>query len=205
MANRNITSLGYALLGLIQQEPRSGYALRKVFETTPIGNYSSSPGSIYPALDRLRKARLIEARGSRRGKGDIHITKRGSEALLAWLMLPVDAADLPAALLRFAFLQFHSDPKLTFAFLDSFEAATRAQVEALRQFLASETGKALSQESRLAVEHGRRAYSTSAQWAAWARRQLEAESSPMVPRLLPVRKVTARKPNRKFAATSSTK
>ena len=42
-----MTPLSYALLGLMQMEPRSGYALRKVFETTPLGGYSSSPGSIY--------------------------------------------------------------------------------------------------------------------------------------------------------------
>jgi DNA-binding PadR family transcriptional regulator len=48
-----ITTLGYALLGLIRAEPRTGYALRMVFETTPMGSYSSSPGSIYPALKSL--------------------------------------------------------------------------------------------------------------------------------------------------------
>ena len=47
------TALGYALIGLVQEDPRSGYALRKVFEDTPMGAFSSSPGSIYPALKKL--------------------------------------------------------------------------------------------------------------------------------------------------------
>ena len=54
-----MTPLSFALLGLIGMEPRSGYKLRKVFETTPLGNYSSSPGSIYPALRALEKAGLV--------------------------------------------------------------------------------------------------------------------------------------------------
>ena len=33
----------------------SGYDLRKVFEETALGNYSSSPGAIYPALSRLEQ------------------------------------------------------------------------------------------------------------------------------------------------------
>jgi len=48
-----ITVLGYALLGLLQQKAQSGYELRKVFAETAMGNYSSSPGAIYPALERL--------------------------------------------------------------------------------------------------------------------------------------------------------
>ena len=32
-----MTPLNYALLGLVRMQPRSGYALRKVFETTPLG------------------------------------------------------------------------------------------------------------------------------------------------------------------------
>ena len=53
------TLLDYAILGLIQDRPLSGYAIRKLFEETALGNYSSSPGTIYPALKRLQKLELI--------------------------------------------------------------------------------------------------------------------------------------------------
>ena len=53
MTKRTPTALEYALLGLLHQQPQSGYDLRKVFETTALGNYSGSPGAIYPALRRL--------------------------------------------------------------------------------------------------------------------------------------------------------
>ncbi|MDH5368031.1 MAG: PadR family transcriptional regulator, partial [Cyclobacteriaceae bacterium] len=58
--NIKTTSLDYAILGLVHILPQSGYAIRKQFELTAIGNYSSSPGAIYPALKRLQKFGLVE-------------------------------------------------------------------------------------------------------------------------------------------------
>ena len=52
---RRLTNLEHLLLGLLHQKPASGYALRKSFATTPLGHYSDSPASIYPALNRPRR------------------------------------------------------------------------------------------------------------------------------------------------------
>ena len=41
------TLLGYVLLGLLNQLPRSGYDVRLEMESTPMAHFSSSPGSIY--------------------------------------------------------------------------------------------------------------------------------------------------------------
>ncbi len=162
-----MTPLSYALLGLVRMEPRSGYALRRVFETTPLGNYSSSPGSIYPALKSLEKARLVQARDARdaRGKGFYHLTATGEEALDEWLRAPV--GNLGEAMLRFAFLP--DDGEAIAAFLDSFEAAAQAQVAGLDTFLAGEGSRGMSPKQRIAVEHGRRGLVASADWARWAR------------------------------------
>ena len=54
-----LSTLSLAVLGLIQQEPRSGYDLRKIFSTTPMGHFSTSPGAIYPALKRIEKSGWI--------------------------------------------------------------------------------------------------------------------------------------------------
>ncbi|NIP16888.1 MAG: hypothetical protein GWM87_01035, partial [Xanthomonadales bacterium] len=42
---RPLTVLEFALMGLVHQEPRSGYELKKIFETTPMAHCSSSPGA----------------------------------------------------------------------------------------------------------------------------------------------------------------
>ncbi len=176
---KTITPLGYALMGLIDGEPKTGYALRKVFETTPMGNYSSSPGSIYPALAGLERTGLVETRGGNskdlkiRGKGLYHLTAAGNDAFQAWLVAPVDGKDLSTAMLRFAFLQGNPDRGLTLAFLDRFAAAADGEAQGLQQFLDSDFGRAMPLQSRLAVEQGRRQFESSAGWAVWAKQVLE--------------------------------
>jgi DNA-binding PadR family transcriptional regulator len=166
-----MTPLSYALLGLVRMLPRSGYALRKVFETTPLGGYSSSPGSIYPALRSLEKAGLLETRGpGAHGKGPYHLTPEGGRALDAWLAAPI--GDLGEAMLRFAFLP-DEEADAIHAFLDDFEQAATAQADALRAFLAGDGADGMTMKARLAVEHGRAGLEASAAWARRARRQFE--------------------------------
>jgi DNA-binding PadR family transcriptional regulator len=165
-----MTPLSYALLGLIRMLPRSGYALRKVFETTPLGNYSSSPGSIYPALKSLEKAGLVRTvdTAETRGKGLYHLAPAGGAALDQWQRAPVE--DLGEAMLRFAFLAEEDDAAIA-AFLDSFEAAAQARAAGLETFLAGDAAQGMSIKHRIAVEHGRRNLEASADWARWARAQ----------------------------------
>ena len=169
-----MTPLNYALLGLIRAEPRSGYALRKVFETTPMGNYSSSPGSIYPALKTLEKARLIEGR-TEGHKAKFWVTAAGEKALDAWLTAPVMADEnRDIALLRFAFLQY-LDRQLSLDFLLSYAKAARTQIVGLKTFMASDMHNSMPLQSRLAVQHGLRVTEASAEWAADAYKQLSQE------------------------------
>ena len=57
----NATGLDYALLGLIGQTPRSGYALIKLFKTTPLGRYIYAVGGNQEAavLSGVRVDRVI--------------------------------------------------------------------------------------------------------------------------------------------------
>lgn len=168
-----MTPLSYALLGLVRMEPRSGYALRKVFETTPLGGYSSSPGSIYPALKTLEKAGLLESWGSAsHGKGLYHLTPGGERALDDWLAAPI--GDLGEAMLRFAFLP-DDDRAAIQAFLDRFEQAATAQADALGAFLAGDGAEGMTMKARLAVEHGRQGLQASADWARRARGHFEED------------------------------
>jgi len=171
---QRMTPLSYALLGLIRMLPRSGYALRKVFKTTPLGNYSSSPGSIYPALKSLEKLGMVQTADApeARGKGLYHLTSAGEAALGQWLRAPVD--DLGEAMLRFAFLPEEDEAAIA-AFLDSFEAAAQERATGLETFLAGEGATGMSSKHRIAVEHGRRNLEASADWARWARAQFRHE------------------------------
>lgn len=88
------TTLEFALLGLLADGPASGYELRRVFQTTPLGTYSDSPGSIYPALRRLELRRLISAArvsGARRRRL-LHLTAAGRASLEEWATAPVSSS-----------------------------------------------------------------------------------------------------------------
>lgn len=174
----NIAPLGYALLGRLSIAGQSGYALRMLFETTPIGVFSSSPGSIYPALKSLCAKGLVRTVGHGRG-GRFEITTAGAQALDRWLRQPVTAEEvarrIELPLLRFAFLTGHPDYSLTEAFLRSFRTVATERATELKAFLETGDGTGLPLQARLAVEHGQRSVETSARWAADALERLTAD------------------------------
>lgn len=166
------TTLGLALLGLVNAGPRSGYALRMVFENTPIGRFSSSPGSIYPALKKLESMRFIEPRPSTGTGKAFHLTERGRHVLLEWLSRPVTVDEYDrepdVAFLRFAFLDAANDAVLTVRYLESFESAVKESLAGLRAFLRSDEGEALTLLGSLAVQHGVSARKAALRWVRHA-------------------------------------
>ena len=83
-----MTELDHTILGIIARDgPVSAYEVRRVFarSTTPL--WSSSQGSVYPAIRRLLAAGWISAtsRGAPRGRQDLTVTGEGKTALEAWL------------------------------------------------------------------------------------------------------------------------
>jgi DNA-binding PadR family transcriptional regulator len=168
-----ITTLGYALLGLIGIEPRSGYALRRQFEITPMGRYSSSPGSIYPALAGLERAELAFRSSMKSGKAQYDLTGSGWDALIAWLDRPVTMreceADAEAVILRFAMMAADPDVakghKRAAAFLEGYEQACRDVLNGLESYLRSPEGLSLPTIPRLAMERGCTDYRGQIDWA----------------------------------------
>ncbi len=173
------TPLAYALIGLTIQEPRSGYALRKVFETTPIGIFSSSPGSIYPALKKLVENNLLTQNESaqQQTKPVYHPTDLGRKWYYDWVTMPVTitevANNIDIVLLRFAFHESITDTKATYQFLKSFQKSVSKHFSNLRDFMNSEMGKALSVHGALAMQNGIKGYEAHLVWAEEAIKEFE--------------------------------
>ncbi len=93
--NRNSSpgTLSFLLLGVVDGQPCSGYDLRRLFQDTPIGSFSDSPGSIYPALRALARRGLvrstIDASARLRPRQVYRVTAAGRAALVDWLREPV--------------------------------------------------------------------------------------------------------------------
>ena len=72
-----LSDLELSILGLLRERARSGYELRQMLD--------SSPGSVYPALRRLRKAGLLDGND---------VTEGGRRALRQALSPTIDKEEL---------------------------------------------------------------------------------------------------------------
>jgi len=104
----------FAILGLLAEEDRSGYDIKKEVEERLAHFWSESFGHIYPMLRRLRERGLVEQRVERQeGRPDrkvYAITDEGRAALEAWFAEPPTPARPRNEVLLRIFLGRHADP-----------------------------------------------------------------------------------------------
>jgi DNA-binding PadR family transcriptional regulator len=175
MNEPKIPALGYALLGLLQQNPASGYDLRKIFSSTSMKTYSDSPGAIYPALNRLEKQGLIrghiEPGAGLRRRQVFRISPKGLAELKKWITRPITREDMVRSpqeiMLRFAFCEMAVDRTAAVDLLRSLETAMKAHVAALREELQAMPA-AVPTSARLAFECGVRGNQGLLEWTQYA-------------------------------------
>jgi DNA-binding PadR family transcriptional regulator len=175
MKQHKIPSLEYALLGLLQGKPASGYDVRKIFSSTSMKTYSDSPGAIYPALRRLERRGFIrgtieEGAGLRR-RQIFRVTSKGTAELRNWITHPVTADDLvhgqQDVMLRFAFSEYAVGREASVALLKSLEESLGRYLQGLRtEFEALKKVAPLS--GRLAFECGLRGAEGLLEWTQYA-------------------------------------
>jgi len=175
MNESKIPSLGFVLLGLLQQKASSGYDLRKALSSTAMKTYSDSPGAIYPALRRLEKHGLIrgsaENRAGSRRRRVFRMTRKGLAALKKWIALPVTQEDLVRGqqeiMLRFALSEPTAGPAAALALLRSLQNVLKAYIPVLQDQLNS-TRSILPTSGRLAFEYGIQGYKALLEWSRFA-------------------------------------
>ena len=172
MVNRSSPStLGFALLGLISQKPRSGYDLRKFFSSTPMASFSDSPGTIYPALRRLERRGLIRGQVDReRGRRQckvFQLTPSGRAEFRRWQQRAVTRADVEhgvdALILRFAFMDEGAGRTPAFRFLKALGKELAEYIPSLREYL-NRNRSSMPLSGRLALESGILRYETLWRW-----------------------------------------
>jgi DNA-binding PadR family transcriptional regulator len=176
--NTALTPLRLAILGLVDMHPQSGYGLKKVFETTPMGNFSSSPGAIYPALKNFADRGWIsgtpENAETLRPRLVYSITGEGEQVLKAELERPVTHEDLiwhfDLVMLRFAFIEKLGHAQ-ALRFLREFRSEAAAYVrylEGLRESMREQ----MTPCGQLALEHGIQGSAGNVRWAGKAIEEL---------------------------------
>lgn len=96
-----------ALLVLLGEEPRNGYALMQEIELRSEGAWRPSPGSVYPTLQQLEDEGLI-TQAEREGRNVFELTEagrraladRGEDATAPWDAVKEEAGPAPRQVMR---------------------------------------------------------------------------------------------------------
>src|SRR5579864_5123503 len=102
-------SLKYVLLGLLTQQPRYGYELKREAEQLLGNGAELNPGQLYPLLRKLADQHLIAGerveQEDRPDKRVFTLTEEGEQDLCEWLEQPVTPkVERSALFLRFVVL-----------------------------------------------------------------------------------------------------
>ena len=143
-------------------------------------HYSDSPGSIYPALKRLRARGWIEAEPKdSRGREAFHLSNEGVTALVDWLSRDVSREDVlfrvSELMLRFAFMDGNVPRSTTIRFLEQFERELSIYAGELRARFERDSSKGTVHTGLLAFQHGVEAMEAQLSWAQKARHRLEED------------------------------
>jgi PadR family transcriptional regulator AphA len=168
-------SLRHAVLGMLDEEPGSGYDLLKRFERAMSNVWAATQSQLYGELGKLEKAGLIRVHAEGpRGRKEYAITDDGRAELRHWL-IEVKPSRSPRneVLLRVYFLG-SVPPDRAKEFIESMGETGRLREERLTE-LESTIGWSDDDASlygRLVLEWGKRFSAMQREWADWATGQI---------------------------------
>ena len=172
-------SLRYALLGLLDDGPASGYALTTRFDRSMRRfAWSAQQSHIYPELNRQAADGLIEVvEEGPRGRRTYALTDSGRAALRAWLLAePKPRAVRDEQALRHMLISA-LEPGEARAKLEADLAEATALVAELRAMAEAADAdghpRGRLRYGRLAIEHGVFHAQATEAWARWALTQLD--------------------------------
>ncbi|MBC8160569.1 MAG: PadR family transcriptional regulator [Roseiflexaceae bacterium] len=175
-----MTTLGYALLGLLAREPASGYDLKRQLQA-PIGFFWRARHSqIYPELARLEAIGLVTyqvvAQHDLPDKKVYTITAEGRGALRDWVATPAEAPVVRDEVLLKTFSLWLVEPAAAVALVRDQERRHVEQLqvyEGLHQQLVQRAGAALTHwdspyfASYITLQKGIGAERQYLEWCRW--------------------------------------
>ena len=179
--------LEHCLLALIEHGECSGYDIRRILTQTPMRRFSDSPGSIYPALQRLQRRRWIVATRdpeSRRRRSVYRLAPKGRAELTRWLKQPISEDDviyrMHELMLRLSFhhllADISPDEEPLQSFMAALASAAASYAAKLRNFIRTSTS-GYPTAARLALDAGLDGYQSLARWAGREARTLQRGAS----------------------------
>jgi DNA-binding PadR family transcriptional regulator len=151
-----------------------------LFQATPIGLFSDSPGAIYPALARLERQGLLrgEAQVSARKRRIYRRTAKGEAALGAWMRAPIDpriVARRPQEIeLRYLLIAIRLGGEDARRFLGEAAEAYRRRIAELETFC--DANRAMGPISIATLELGIELFRTRLDWCRATASQWEKQN-----------------------------
>jgi DNA-binding PadR family transcriptional regulator len=128
----------YVVLGLLAEQPLSGYQIKKLVDIRFKFFWSESFGQIFPALKSLAAEGLAEECAQEHTDGratkTYQITLAGREALVAWLGQPVGKESLRLEILLKTYFSNYAAPDVMLTHLSAFEQSHVQQLQILNMF-----------------------------------------------------------------------
>jgi DNA-binding PadR family transcriptional regulator len=159
-----------AALGLLAQEPGSGYDLLRHFEKSMANVWPATQSQLYGELNKLAAAGLIEVSDiGPRGRKEYRITDAGRSELQRWVANPQDDPPLRSAAVLRVFLLGEVPPAHAREHAVAMAEAAEAEVERLEELRDSIdwAGPDRLFYGRAALEYGLRMSAMEADWAHW--------------------------------------
>lgn len=173
-------SLRIAALGLLAQEPGSGYDLLKQFEASMANVWPATQSQLYGELNKLADGGLIEVSDiGPRGRKEYRITEAGRAELRRWVANPLDDPPFRSAgLLRVFLLGEVPTPQArehVVAMAQQAEAEVK-RLEALRDSIDWTDSDGVFY-GRAALEYGLRMNAMEGEWANWLVNEIDKRAA----------------------------
>ncbi|HEX2284527.1 MAG TPA: PadR family transcriptional regulator [Mycobacterium sp.] len=169
-------SLRIAALGLLAQQPGSGYDLLRHFEKSMANVWPATQSQLYGELNKLADAGLIEVSDiGARGRKEYRITEAGREELRRWVRNPQDDPPFRSAALLRVFLLGEIPREQAREHMVAVAEHADAEIkrlEELRDSIDWRDDEGLFY-GRAALEYGLRLNAMQADWARWVVKSID--------------------------------
>ena len=173
-------SLRIAALGLLAQQPGSGYDLLKEFEKSMANVWPATQSQLYGELNKLADAGLIEVSDiGPRGRKEYRITDAGRAELRRWVTNTQDDPPFRSSSVLRVFLLGAIPPAQAREHMVAMAAGAEAELERyveLRDAVDWDTGDDGLFYGRAALEYGLRLSQMEADWARWVVNAIDGRS-----------------------------
>lgn len=162
-------SLRFAALGLLAQQPGSGYDLLRRFENSMANVWPATQSQLYGELNKLAADGLVDVGDiGPRGRKEYQVTDAGRAALASWITDPREDGPYRSAPLLRVFLLSEVPPEQAREYMTAYAARADVELARLRQLrdsLQPWDAGAVDFYGGAALEYGLRLAAMDGDWA----------------------------------------